>query len=239
MRANHFLASLSSADLDRIKPHLESVELVRDDEIAREHQPVIDVYFPLSCILSSIVVMKDGRQIESRTIGRESGFGLLNALGSLISFERVIIQVTGTACRMPVKALAQAVVESPSLLQEVARHAQATIIQSAQSTACNALHEVEGRMCRWLLMTQDRLSSPVLPLTQEHLSVMMGVQRTTVTAVAQQLQHAGLIAYSRGRLQVLDRDGVKKRACECYAAIERGVGQLLGETAGDDRNVDA
>ena len=174
--------------------------------------------------------MRDGRQVESRTIGRESGFGLLHALGSLVSYERVIVQVPGPACRLPVKTLAAAVRTSPTMLEEVARHAQASIIQSAQATACNALHDVEGRMCRWLLMTQDRLMSSQVPLTQEHLSIMLGVQRTTVTAVAQELQEANLISYSRGKIRILSREGLQRRACECYAAIENAAARMVGET---------
>jgi CRP-like cAMP-binding protein len=138
MQANHFIRSLSPSDLDLLRADLVSVDLERDDVIAREEQPIAYVYLPLKSIVSVTVVMKDGRQVESRTIGRESGFGLLHALGSLMSFERVVVQVGGPACRLPVEALASAVRVSPSLLQEVARHAQATIIQSAQSTAFNA-----------------------------------------------------------------------------------------------------
>jgi CRP-like cAMP-binding protein len=229
MEANHFLGSLSPADLDLLRSELESVELERDEEIAREGRRITHVYFPLKSIVSVIIMMRDGRQVESRTIGRESGVGLLHALGSLVSYERVIVQVAGPACRLPVKTLAEAVRSSPSLLEEVARHAQSTIVQSAQATACNALHDVEGRMCRWLLMTQDRLMSSLLPLTQEHLSIMLGVQRTTVTAVAQELQEAGLISYSRGKIRVLSREGLQRRACECYAAIENAAALLVGE----------
>jgi CRP-like cAMP-binding protein len=138
-----------------------------------------------------------------------------------------VVQIPGRAYRLPADVLRRAAEESPSLLRAVVRHAQATIVQAAQSTACNALHDVEHRMCRWLLMTQDRLQSSILPLKQEHLSIMLGVQRTTVSAVAQQLQDDQLIVYSRGRIRVIDRAGLQKRTCECYAAIERGVSAAL------------
>lgn len=226
---NHFLATLSDADLALLRPHIEAVDLVRDDPIAHADRPVGYAYFPLKCILSVLVVMRDGRLIESRTIGRESGFGLLNALGSRMSFEEVIVQVGGEACRISIPALAAAAAQSPNLLRSLAHHAQATILQAAQFTACNALHEVEPRLCRWLLMTQDRLGTPLLPLTQEHLSIMLGVQRTTVTAVAQHLQDKGLVSYSRGRIRVLDRAGLEANACECYDAISSGTGMMLGE----------
>jgi CRP-like cAMP-binding protein len=230
-KRNHFLANLSPADFELLQPRLESVHLQRDDLLVDPLRPFDWVYFPLASILSVIVVMKDGREIESRTIGRESGYGLLNALGSRVSFERLKVQVSGEACRLPITALGEAITRSDSLLRAVACHAQATILQSAQSTACNALHEVEARLCRWLLMTQDRLDSASLPLTQEHLSIMLGVQRTTITGAAQLLQEAGLISYSRGKITVLDRQGLERRACECYHAIQQGVTTMIGAPA--------
>jgi CRP-like cAMP-binding protein len=227
-KRNHFLHGLSTADFERLRPHLESAELARDDLLVEPHAPLEWIYFPLTCILSVIVVMKDGREIESRTIGRESGYGLLNALGSRISFERVKVQIGGEACRLPIWVLSDQVEQSPTLLRAVASHGQATILQSAQSTACNAIHEVESRLCRWLLMTQDRLESASVPLTQEHLSIMLGVQRTTITGAAQLLQEAGLISYSRGRIAILDRAGLERRACECYEAAREGAALTLG-----------
>jgi CRP-like cAMP-binding protein len=227
-KRNHFLSGLSPADFDRLRPHLEHVELERDDLLVEPHAPLAAVYFPMSCILSVIVVMKDGREIESRTIGRESGYGLLNALGSRISFERVRVQIGGEACRLPIWVLSDLVEESPALLRAVASHGQATILQSAQSTACNAIHEVECRLCRWLLMTQDRLDSASVPLTQEHLSIMLGVQRTTITGAAQLLQEAGLISYSRGKIIIVDREGLERRACECYQAVREGAALTIG-----------
>jgi CRP-like cAMP-binding protein len=228
-KRNHFLGGLSSSDLELLRPHLEHLELVRDNLLAEPHLPLDWVYFPLNSIISVIVVMKDGREIESRTIGRESGYGLLNALGSRISFERLLVQVGGEACRLPIRALSEAATRSETLLRSVACHGQATILQSAQATACNALHEVEARLCRWLLMTQDRLESPSVPLTQEHLSIMLGVQRTTVTGAAQLLQEAGLISYSRGKIAVLDRPGLERRTCECYFAIQEGAALMIGD----------
>ena len=111
----------------------------------------------------------------------------------------------------------------------VVRHAQASLLQAAQSTACNTLHRAEQRLCRWLLLTQDRLGSDVVPLTQEHLAIMLGVQRTTVTATASQLQERGVIAYSRGKIRVLDREAMKRCACECYEAIQQGASIILQE----------
>jgi CRP-like cAMP-binding protein len=225
---NHFLDSLSAADIGRLKPHISAVPLERNQILGEVGQAISTVYLPSDCILSVITVMHSGAQVESRTIGRESGHGLLHSLGSPISFERMVVQVAGRAWRIPIGALREAAVESVDLTRTIVQHAQATIVQAAQGTACNTLHSAEQRLCRWLLLTQDRLNSDILPLTQEHISIMLGVQRTTVTAVASQLQERGAISYSRGKITVRDRGAVERCSCECYQAIQRGVWAMLG-----------
>ena len=140
----------------------------------------------------------------------------------------MIAQVPGDAYELPLAALAQAAQASHSLVNHIVSFAQASLIQSAQTTACNAIHSAEQRMCRWLLMSQDRLGSDILPLTQEHLSIMLGVQRTTVTAIAKDLQGRALIANGRGRIRILDRDGLQRIVCECYEMLEDGVAQMVG-----------
>jgi CRP-like cAMP-binding protein len=218
---NHFIDSLPTATLERLRPSLETVELSRDQLLTETGQPVVYAYLPTSCIVSVVAVMHDGRSVESRTIGREGGFGLLHALGSRISQERVTCQVAGEALRLPADALDQAARNDPMLVKLIVQHAQATIVQATQNTACNSLHGAEQRLARWLLLTEDRLESEVLPLTQEHLAIMLGVQRTTVTAIASELQDRGLIRYSRGKITVLNREGLIRSACECYGAIGR------------------
>jgi CRP-like cAMP-binding protein len=175
-----------------------------------------------------VAVMSDGRTVESRTIGRESGFGLLHALGSRRSIERVTTQIGGEALRVPIDHLAQIAARSPAAMRCITAHAQATIAQSAISTACNALHAVEPRLCRWLLLTQDRLGSDELPLTQEHLATMLGVQRTTVTHVAGELQAKAFISYARGVVRVRKRAGLLGCTCECYGAISAAAEMLAG-----------
>lgn len=224
---NHFLDSLDARDLAALEPALQRVKLNRDDVLNEVGQPVEAVYLPIDCILSVVVVMRDGAQIESRTIGRESGYGLLHATGSRYAYERMLCQVAGDCWRLPAPVLQQAAAASPALARTLARHAQTTILQSARAAACNALHPAEKRLCRWLLMTQDRLDSDMVPLTQEHLSTMLGVQRTTVTGIATQLQDRGVIRYSRGRIQLKDRAALEACACECYAAIQEGTRQVL------------
>lgn len=228
-RKNHFLDALAPDDLGRLTDHLEKVSLDRDDLLAEAHRPVQAVYLPIRCVISVVALMRDGRAVETRTIGCESGFGLLNALGSPISFEQVICQIGGESWKIPLPALAQAANVSASLSSSIARHAQATLLQAAQTTACNALHSAEQRLCRWLLLTRERLGGEVLPLTQEHLSIMLGVQRTTITAIASELQAAGLVSYSRGRIKLIDRAGLATRSCECYEAIESAAKRMLAD----------
>lgn len=226
---NHFLDSLGLAELDGLKPHLVLVDIARNQLLDEAGRPIAYVFLPVDCILSVLTVMKDGSQVESRTIGRESGYGLLQALGAPMSYERTLAQVAGRAWRAPLQALREAAHHSPALREAIVRHAQASLLQAAQSTACNTLHRAEQRLCRWLLLTQDRLASDVLPLTQEHLAIMLGVQRTTVTATASHLQERGVISYSRGKIRVEDREALKRCACECYEAIQRGAAMMLGD----------
>jgi CRP-like cAMP-binding protein len=226
---NHFLDSLRPADIDRLRPHLAPVTIERSQLIDDARKVISSAYMPIDCVLSVLTVMKDGSQVESRTIGREGGYGLLQALGAPVTYERTICQVGGRAWRIDLEPLREASRQSAGVREAIVRHAQASLLQAAQSTACNTLHRAEQRLCRWLLLTQDRLASDVLPLTQEHLAVMLGVQRTTVTATASQLQERGVIAYSRGKIRVLDREAMMRCACECYDAIQQGAALMLEE----------
>lgn len=225
--ANHFLDGLKPRDIEALQPHLRKVVLAQNQSLAKAWDPVVRSVLPVNAIISVIVEMQDGRQVETRTIGCESGFGLLHVLGSSISYETVTTQVGGEAYVIDQRAFAAWAGQSPTMLESIVRHGQATIVQSAQAVACNALHDVKQRLARWLLMTQDRVSCEQLPLTQQHLAVMLAVQRTTVTAAASDLQREGAIAYRRGRITVLDRSLLLRRSCECYETIENGVKKLF------------
>jgi CRP-like cAMP-binding protein len=225
---NHFLDGLAPATFGLIRDDLQRVALKRDEKVVEAGRPVDLVVLPVDCIISVTTVMADGKQVESRTIGREGGFGLLHAIGSPTSFERVIVQIGGDAMVIRRGALRAAARQSPDLTEAIVRHAQATLVQSAQFMACNTLHDVRPRLCRWLLMTQDRLGgAEVLPLTQEHLSIMLGVQRTTVTLIARGLQDQGLISYMRGKIRIKDRERLTRCACECYAALTHSTERIL------------
>lgn len=232
--ANHFLDGLKPRDVEALGPHLRKVVLAQNQSLAKAWSPVVRCILPVNAIISVILEMQDGRQVETRTIGCESGFGLLHVLGSTMSYETVTTQVGGEAYVIDQRAFAAWARESPTLMENIVRHGQATIVQSAQAVACNALHDVKQRLARWLLMTQDRVGRDELPLTQQHLAVMLAVQRTTVTAAASDLQREGAIAYRRGRITVLDRGQLLRRSCECYETIESGVKKLFASARVDE-----
>ena len=215
---NHFLDALSAPQAERLRPRLTAARLDTGQELYEPGGSVDRIYFPVDCVLSTTTVLADGRCVENCTIGCEGAFGLLNALGSPHCASRVFVQVGGDALILPLTDLRQAAGDDADVSRQVVRHAQAMIAQAEQSVACNALHDVEARLCRWILMTDDRSGPGNLPLTQEVLSDMMGVQRTTVTAAAQTLRDEGVIDYSRGRVVIVERAQLEKRACECYAA---------------------
>lgn len=204
------------------------MSLARHAVLARPGEEVDTVWFPTTAVLSVVTVLKSGQEVETCTIGHESAFGLLNALGAPTAINRVVAQVPGKALRMPALRLKAAAALSGSIANLIVRHAQAKTAQVQQSAACNAVHSVDQRLCRWLLMTQDRTRGDSLPLTQEFLAFMLGVQRTTVTGAARALQAAGYIRYSRGKIEIVDRGGLEAGACECYASVLEKHAQLVG-----------
>jgi CRP-like cAMP-binding protein len=225
---SHFLDSLGVENFNLLRPYLVNVVLTRDDVLCLPGTHLECVWFPTTAILSVVTILADGQDVEACTIGHESAYGLLNALGSPVSIDRVITQVPGAAIKLAASRLKAAAALSIHITDLIVRHAQANIAQIQQSVACNAVHSVEARLCRWLLMTQDRRRSDRLPLTQEFLGFMLGVQRTTVTGVARGLQAAGTIRYSRGQIEILDRASLQRGACECYGSVLEKHAQLVG-----------
>ena len=225
---SHFLDRLSDENFKLLRPSMTLVELSRNEVLCVPGAAVEYAWFPLSAVLSVVTVMADGHEVEACTIGHESAYGLLNSLGAPNALDRVIAQVPGQAIKIPTSRLNAAAGLSLQLTDLIVRHAQAAIAQTQQSVACNAVHSVEQRLCRWLLMTQDRARDSRVKLTQEFLGFMLGVQRTTVTMSAKRLQAAGLIRYSRGRIEILDRDGLLAGACECYCSVMEKHAMVLG-----------
>ena len=229
---NSLLASLAPEDFALISGHLTQVDLEKGRLLYDPGDRIDIVYFPQDCMISLMTLMESGAAIESVTIGREGGLGMLAAFSPRHSLSRAIVQVPGRASRIGVGHFAEAVGRSPALRLLVERHNDALFGHAIQSVACNALHSVEARFCRWLLSCRDRIDSDTINLTQEFLADMLGVQRTTVTAVAGALQAKGLIRYRRGVVDILDRPAIEAMACECYGAVRRIYETLLPEPFG-------
>src|SRR4051794_27522641 len=228
--ANRLLSTFSPAERALIEPSATIVELRRGEVLFEPGMDVPATHFPAAGTVVAIVVcVDDGRTVEVATIGKEGAVGGIVSGGKAPAFDRAIVQVPGFALRVDLKALEAAKARSPHVRALFARYADALLAQVMQSVACNAFHAIEARCCRWLLTAQDRSGGAQIPLTQEYLAEMLGVQRTTVSAVARMLQEQGLIRYRRGSIQVLDRAAVEKRSCECYESVERHFREVLPE----------
>ena len=225
---NALLGHLGDADFGLLEPHLTEKYLERDTRINDPGDRMDTVYFPNGAIFSVITLMEDGRGVESATIGRESGYGVLAAFASHQAHNRVIVQVPGLSFFMPAARLKEAAAKSATLADDLIRHVQGNLAQVEQSVACNALHTVEERLCRWILLSADRGDGRLVPLTQEYLAIMLGVQRTTVTQAARTLQAAGLINYARGAIEIVNRRGLEDTVCECYGVVRQKFDILLG-----------
>jgi len=224
---NSLLDNLANADFALLEPYLSEKFIERDTTIHDPGDRIDSVYFPNGAVLSVITLMEDGRGVESSTIGRESAHGLLSAFGSHKAHNRVICQIPGQSFSLPVGRLREATARSITLVEALIRHAQGNAAQVEQSVACNALHAVEERLCRWILLSADRGDGRIVSLTQEYLAIMLGVQRTTVTSAARTLQAAGLITYARGTIEIVNRKGLEEAVCECYAVVKQKFGALV------------
>ena len=221
------LASLAAEDFGLVAPHLTLARLNKGALLYDPGSEVETVYFPEDAVISMLTLMESGEAIESATVGREGGVGLMAAARPRQSLSRALVQVPGDGYRISVSHLHQAWENSPQIRDLFDRHNEALFGYAIQSVACNALHSVEARFCRWLLTCHDRIAEDRIALTQEFLADMLGVQRTTVTAVARTLQDKGVIRYRRGIVDIIDRPGLEAIACECYGAIRRTYERLL------------
>jgi CRP-like cAMP-binding protein len=226
---NRLLVALPVADRERLIRKMDEVTLERGEPVCRPNRPIRHAYFPRAGILSMVVEMRDGGTVEVGTIGPEGMVGLPVLHGAEVSSTRVYCQVPPCVCRrLPVDEFKAELRREGAFAAAINLFAQVSFTLAAQSTACNRLHPVEERLARWLLMTQDRVGSAELNLTQQILSEMLGVRRASVTTAAGVLQKAGLIEYHRGRVKVLNRPGLEAAACECYAVVRAEVARLIG-----------
>jgi CRP-like cAMP-binding protein len=210
---------------------MKDVSLGSGDILYEPHYPVEWVYFPQTAVLSIVTVMADGRTVESDTVGCESVVGALAALAGSASTSRTFAQIPGLATRIAAGRLRRHAESSPEFRRLLVRHSLANLAQVHQSVACNALHGVTQRLCRWLLMSQDRTARDVIELTHEYLATMVGVHRTTVTEALRNLADANLIRNARRRIEILDRPGMEALVCECYEAVRGHLGPLIGEVS--------
>jgi CRP-like cAMP-binding protein len=224
---NKLLAALPREEYKRLWTYLEPISLPFKQCIYEPNEPIDYVYFINSGVASVLTVLRDGGTVEVATIGNEGMVGTPVLLGTDRSPTEVIAQVPGDALRMRVDVFKKQVPPGSPLHNLLLRYTQALINLLTQSVACNRLHSVEQRCCRWLLLTRDRVESDEFPITQEFLAQMLGVRRASVSEVAAILQKAGLIRYHRGRMRLLDRQGLEAGSCECYQVIKKEFNRLL------------
>jgi CRP-like cAMP-binding protein len=216
---NRLLAALPAADYTRILPSLTVVPLKLKDILHKPGEPIRDVYFPGGGFCSMLTVLEDGSMVEVATIGREGVVGISAVLdGTPVSSAAMVQGETDTCYRMKVEAFRREIDRHGAFHELMTHFAQALFGFVAQSTACNAVHSVEQRLARWLLMARDRMGRDDFPLTQEFVSMMLGASRPTVSIVAGTLQKAGLITYHRGHVRIVDGEKLEAASCECYRA---------------------
>jgi len=225
---NHFLSSLPTGDALLIEPHLRPSEFPAGKILYRAEDLIKDVYLPYTGIISLVVGLSGGQFVEAGMLGRNGVVGAGSALDGRMALNTAVAQADGSGMLIDASVLKEMARENENIRTRLASHEQALVAHTQQVAACNAMHELEERLSRWLLQSRDLLKSDTLPLTQEFLSQMLGVQRSSVTMVARKLQEAGLIKYRRGRIHVLDLEGLDESSCECYGAINEYFRKLIG-----------
>lgn len=229
-RQNHLLNALPGAVWDRWLLDLESAELALGDVIYESGATLSHVCFPTTAIISLLYVMENGESAEIAVVGNEGIVGVSLFMGGNSTPSRAVVQSAGTGLRLKADILEEEFNQGGPVLHLLLRYTQALLTQMAQTAVCNRHHSLDQQLCRWLLLSLDRLKSNELVMTQELIANMLGVRREGVTEGASRLQAAGLIRYARGRILVLDRAGLEKRTCECYAVVKREYDRLLPES---------
>jgi CRP-like cAMP-binding protein len=225
---NRLLTLLPPAELEDLRRQAEVVPLRHGTHVIIPDEPIRDVYFPLTCLLSLVTTMEDGATVESGTIGREGMSGIPVVLNAGQTTMPTFCQIPGDAARVRTEVVRAMYERSEQARRVLNRYVHTVVVVGSQSAACNALHRVEARMCRWLLMSSDGVASDEVNLTQEYLAAMLGVRRPGVTEVAGKLRADGLIDYSRGSIRIIDREGMERLACECYGRVKGEYERLFG-----------
>jgi len=228
LEGNAILASLPESDANSIRPHLRPVHLPQKTVLFEAGAPINSVYFPITAVISLVIGLETGAMTESAMVGRDGAVGIASALDGRIALSQGIVQLGGDALVCDPGTFKSVAMQSERLIALVMRHEQTLFAQAQQSTACMANHDIEARLCRWMLRARDLSGSDHLPFTQEFLAEMLGVRRTSVTTVAHILQAGGIIQYSRGKILIVDVEALKECACECYETVKAQYQQLLG-----------
>jgi CRP-like cAMP-binding protein len=229
--ANHLLACLPVEDWNRWKPQLDPVDMKLGDVVYESGTTLSHLYFPTSAIISLLYVMQNGASAEIAVVGNEGVVGISLFMGGESTSSRAVVQSADKGVRVAAKFLKDEFRHAGPVMHLLLRYTQALITQMAQTAVCNRHHSLDQQLCRWLLLSLDRLEGDELVMTQELIANMLGVRREGVTESALKLQKAGLIKYSRGRIAVLDRAGLESRSCECYAVVKKEYARLLPDRA--------
>ena len=225
-KVNQLLAALPNAEWERWLPQLECVEMPLGEVLHESGSTLSHVYFPTTAIVSLLYVMENGASAEIAVVGHEGIVGVSLFMGGESTPSRAVVQSAGQGFRLEAETIKDEFKRAP-VLHLLLRYTQALITQMAQTAVCNRHHSLDQQLCRWLLLSLDRLKSTELVMTQELIANMLGVRREGVTEGALKLQKAGLIRYSRGRISILDRPGLEERSCECYAVVKKEYDRLL------------
>jgi CRP-like cAMP-binding protein len=226
-RKNLLLAALPNAELQRWQPQLEAVVMPLGQVLYESGSTLSHVYFPTTAIVSLLYVMENGASAEIAVVGNEGIVGISLFMGGESTSSRAVVQSAGNGFRLKAQMMKNEFNRAGPVLHLLLRYTQALITQMAQTAVCNRHHSLDQQLCRWLLLSLDRLQNNELIMTQELIANMLGVRREGVTEGALKLQHDGLIRYVRGRITVLDRPGLEKRTCECYAVVKKEYDRLL------------
>ena len=226
---NHLLAALPATEFGRLSPHLELVSMPLGEALYESGGHLQHVYFPTTSIVSLLYVLENGASAEIAVVGNEGILGISLFMGGETTPSRAVVQSAGHGYRLQAELLKEEFNRAGPVLRLLLRYTQALITQMTQTAVCNRHHSVEQQLCRWLLLSLDRLTSDALTMTQELIANMLGVRREGVTEAAGNLQRAGLIRYSRGHIEVLDRPGLEKAVCECYAVVKMEFDRLLSD----------
>lgn len=234
---NHLLAAIPQHEFKRLSPHLEPTPMELGEVLYESGGRLQHVYFPTTSIVSLLYVMEDGDSAEIAVVGNEGILGISLFMGGETTPSRAIVQSAGFGYRLRAQFLKEEFNRAGPVMHILLRYTQALITQMAQTAVCNKHHSVQQQLCRWLLLSLDRLNGNEVVMTQELISNMLGVRREGVTAAAGKLQRDGLIRYSRGHITVLDRPGLEKQVCECYAVVKKEFDRLLADPYGDSSKV--